>query len=197
MARDYQFDERYYDRFYKNRKTRVAEPADTERLARFVAAYLAYLHVPLKTVLDVGCGLGMWRDALSALGISTDYTGLEVSEYLCETYGWTRGSVVDFKTGRKYDLVVCQGVLPYLEDDDLRPAAANLARLCRGALYLEAVTEEDWKGGLCEPKRFDRSMILRKGAVYREILDKHFTPCGGGVFVPKSSHAVVLELEKG
>ncbi|MEJ2720834.1 MAG: class I SAM-dependent methyltransferase [bacterium] len=192
-----QFDARYYERYYKNPKTRVAGPADTERLACFVAAYLAYLRIPLRTVLDIGCGLGLWRSAFLTAGIDVTYTGVEVSPYVCDEYGWTRGSVVDFTSRRRYDLVVCQGVLPYLADAQVRPAVANLARLCRGALYMEAVTKEDWEGGACERKRFDRNMRLRRAAFYRKVVGEHFTSCGGGVFVRNDSRTVLYELERG
>ena len=47
------------------------------------------------------------------------YTGLEVSPYLCERYGWEQGSLVDLdSSSRPFDLVVCYDVLQYLDARD-------------------------------------------------------------------------------
>jgi 2-polyprenyl-3-methyl-5-hydroxy-6-metoxy-1,4-benzoquinol methylase len=55
------FDEAYYQRFYFDPKTSVADPQHIERLGAFVCSYLQYLRVPVRRVLDVGCGIGLWR----------------------------------------------------------------------------------------------------------------------------------------
>ena len=59
---------------------------------------------------------------------------MEYSAYLCERYGWERGSVVDYAASEPFDLVICQAVLSYLNPADLKLALHNLGRLCRGAL---------------------------------------------------------------
>ena len=55
------FDEAYYQRFYFDKKTSVVDPAHMERLGTFVCSYLKYLRVPVNRVLDVGCGIGLWK----------------------------------------------------------------------------------------------------------------------------------------
>ena len=52
-----QFDKEFYDRFYRNSETAVVQPRQFKRLARFVLTYLHYLEIPVRTVLDAGCGL--------------------------------------------------------------------------------------------------------------------------------------------
>ena len=72
------FDEAYYQRFYFDKKTSVADPAHIERLGTFVCSYLQYLRVPVRRVLDVGCGVGdtSWpRAGLSARTPTTPPTG--------------------------------------------------------------------------------------------------------------------------
>ena len=65
MAETRSFDKSYYDRFYRNRKTRVYGPKDIGRLGDFVCAYLRHLQVAPRRVLDLGCGLGYWREVVS------------------------------------------------------------------------------------------------------------------------------------
>ena len=45
------FDEAYYQRFYFDKKTSVADPQHLERLGAFVCSYLQYLRVPVRRVL--------------------------------------------------------------------------------------------------------------------------------------------------
>ncbi len=66
----------------------------------FVSSYLKYLRVPVRRVLDVGCGVGLWRDIVAKHFPQASYHGVEVSEYLCRRYGWERGSVVDYQCPR-------------------------------------------------------------------------------------------------
>lgn len=190
------FDRAYYDRFYRNPRTRVYEPADVERLCAFVLAYLEHLDLPVQRVLDLGCGLGYWRDALADVRPRARYVGVEISDYLCEEHGWEKGSVVDYRGRGTFDLVVCQGVLQYLSNADADRAIANLARLCRGALYLEVLTKEDWERN-CDRSVTDGSMQLRSARWYRQRLEKRFVNAGGGVFVRDETGVVLYELERG
>ena len=153
-----QFDQEFYDRFYVRPETRSSSPAEFARLSRFVLSYLEYLEIPLTEVLDLGCGLGRWRDALTAYDSTIHYTGVDVSPYLCQTHGWIESSVTEFRSRKKYDLVICQDVLPYLSQRGIRDALANIARLCRGAVYLQILTAEDWKGNHCDRDRTDAAM---------------------------------------
>ena len=195
MSESFAFDQKYYERFYRDPKTRVATQEGTDRLADFVCAYLIHIGQSVRQVLDLGCGLGYWRDAIARHLPAATYTGVEVSSYLCETMGWTEGSVVDFKSRRRFDLLICQGVLQYLTDDECEAAIANLAKLCRGALYLEALTEQDWAEN-CDQSVTDGAVHLRSGAWYRRLLGEHFTNCGGGVFLADRSDANLFELER-
>ncbi|GAB4213935.1 MAG: class I SAM-dependent methyltransferase [Sandaracinaceae bacterium] len=189
------FDAAYYARFYENARTRVARPEDTARLARFVWGYLEHLGVRPKSALDLGCGLGWWRDALRTLAPSLRYRGVERSAHLCEKLGWEHGSVVDY-AGAGADLVICQGVLHYLDRREALGAIATLARTAKKALYLEVLTKEDWAHHV-DRTRTDGSMSLRPARFYRQALAPHFVPCGGGLYLPHASPAVLFELEKG
>jgi len=194
-ARDL-FDAAYYRRYYESSGTRVASADDTARLAKFVLGYLDHLGIRrVRTALDLGCGLGWWRPALVSAYPQLKYRGVERSAHLCQTLGWEEGSVVDY-AGAPADLVICQGVLHYLGRKDALSAIATLARVTRHALYLEALTKEDWEHHV-DRARTDGSMKLRPASFYRRALAPHFVPCGGGLYVPHASPAVLFELEKG
>jgi SAM-dependent methyltransferase len=190
------FDRNYYERYYRDPRTRVTSAREVQRLGRFVCSYLAHLDVPVKRVLDAGCGVGHWRAVIAEHYPAARYQGIEVSAYLCAEYGWKQASIADYRPRGRFDLVVCQGVLQYLAAGEAEAAIDNLARLCRGALYLEALTIEDWRDN-CDRRATDGKVHLRPAAWYRRRLARAFRACGGGVFVHKDADAVLYALEAG
>lgn len=193
------FDETYYRRFYGDAATRVSDQREIDRLATFVKGYLDYLQVPVRSVLDVGCGVGHWQRAVGALWPKARYYGVEYSDYLCERFGWHRGSVATLDPARElgrasFDFVVCQGVMQYLDDRAAARALQNLGQWADGALYLEALTARDWEEN-CDQSVTDGDVQLRTGAFYRRRLRADFQDCGGGVFCARRAGVALFELE--
>ena len=193
------FDADYYRRYYGDQQTRVIDAREVERLAGFVKGYLDYLQVPVRTVLDVGCGVGHWQRAARKLWPKARYYGVEYSGYLCERFGWHQASIATLRPKRdlgrpSFDLVVCQGVMQYLDDDTAARALQNLGRWTDGALYLEALTQRDWEEN-CDQSVTDGDVHLREGAFYREHLADRFQDCGGGVFCARRAGVALFELE--
>ena len=172
------FGKNYYDRYYRDAATQVASQESVHVLADFACSYLTHIGQPVERVIDLGCGLGFWRAAIRKHFPDASYVGVEYSEYLCEAYGWTQGSATDFKTRRKADLLICQGVLQYLPDDACEQAIENFAKLSRGALYLEALTLRDWQENV-DQEATDGDVYLRTGEWYQERLAEDFRNCGG------------------
>lgn len=196
------FDEAYYQRFYFDKKTSVVDPAHMERLGAFVCSYLTYLRVPVLRVLDVGCGIGLWKGIVERHFPAARYKGVEFSPYLCERFGWERGSVVDYRArdaaGRPaepFDFVICQGVLPYLDVADLKKALANLGALCRGALYLEAVSREDFERDIVDEDLTDGRVFRHRAALYRSGLAPYFLELGGGLWLSRQAEVPLFTLE--
>ncbi len=192
---DSRFDEEFYQRHYLDPETRVIGPEEVRRLAKFVLSYLEYLDVEVRGVLDVGCGIGLWRDVLAELAPEARYRGVETSAYLCDRYGWERASITELAGREPADLVVCQGVLQYLTAKEASEAIRTLERITTGALYLEVLTREDWETN-CAQDRTDGAVHLRKASWYRRLLGPRFIAVGGGLFLPRDTHAVLYELEK-
>ena len=194
MKHGFSFDRAYYNRFYEDPKTRVASDADAARLAHLLGAYLGYLQQPVRNVLDLGAGLGQMRAPLRREFPDASYLGVERSQYACERYDLQPGSVVDFKARGRFDLVICKGVLQYLDRGEAERAIENMAALCRGCLYLEALTREDWEDA-CDRNRTDGKVYLRPASFYKKRLRKHWKSAGAGVFVHERSPVVLYSLE--
>ena len=189
------FDETYYRRYYFDKKTKVADTQHIERLGTFVCSYLKYLRVPVRRVLDVGCGIGQWGDIMARHFPQASYHGVEFSGYLCGRYGWELGSVVDYQATKPFDLVICQGVLAYLNPPDLKRALRNLGALSKGALYLEVVTREDYERDIVDENLTDPQLFRHGAEIYRRGLSRQFKEIGGGVWLSRRSDAPLFSLE--
>ena len=188
------FDPAFYRRFYVNTRTRVTTRAEMQRRANAVAAVVKQLELPVRAILDAGCGLGLMRAALTRAFPGSRYLGLEVSEHLCKRHGWTQASLAEFRTRSRFDLIICYDVMQYLTDREAARAMANLGRLCRGALYFHAPTREDWKRN-ADRSCSDSDVHLRSAAWYRTRLARYFSHVGLGVHLRHGVSFVQWELE--
>jgi trans-aconitate methyltransferase len=189
------FDSAYFRKYYFNAATRVTTAADMRGRAKLIAAVLRHAGIPVRRILDAGCGIGLLRKAFAAAIPRARYEGLEASDYLCTRYQWTKGSVVDFAPRSASDLVVCYDVLQYLGDRDAARAIANLAKLSRAAIYVSALTREDWRAN-CDRTRTDRAVHLRSGDWYRRRLRRRFNYLGLGIWLRKDVDALLWDLER-
>ncbi|MBX3127165.1 MAG: class I SAM-dependent methyltransferase [Polyangiaceae bacterium] len=194
MDRFRRFDEAYYHRFYENPKTRVIAPEEHAHLAQFVFSFAAYNHVEVKTALDIGAGVGLWKDWIKKNAKGVTYTGTEVSQSMCKKHGYQHRDIARWRDRKKYDLIVCQGVLQYLPDPDVAPAIANIAAMSRGLVYMEVTTRHDLRER-CDTARTDNDIHIRNGSYYRGILSKHLTSVGCGLWWSKEREAPFFELE--
>jgi hypothetical protein len=190
------FDRRYYDRYYGSTRTRVHGKKEIARLCTAVTALLDWWGHPLATVLDVGAGTGLWRDWFRAHRPRTRYRSIEYSAYACERYGHEQRDITRWRDPDTFDLVVCQGVLPYLDDAGCARAIENLAAMTRGFLYLEAITKRDVRD-VVDDARTDVEVFLRTGAWYRARLGRRYVHVGAGLWARRSARVLFYELERG
>jgi SAM-dependent methyltransferase len=189
------FDAEYFRRFYLSPATRVTTRAEMAVRAALIAAILRQAQIPVRSILDAGCGLGLMRPAFRRLMPRAKYHGLEPSKYLCRRFGWRQGSLSSYAPPQPVDLVVCYDVLQYLDDKAAIQALNNLPRLTRAAIYVSALTSKDWRQN-CDRSRTDISVHLRSGAWYRRRLERHFKPLGFGVWIRKDVTAILWEMER-
>jgi len=189
------FDSTFYQRFYLDPRTRVTNREEMQVRARAIAGLVQHLEIPVARILDAGCGLGLMRQPLLKAFPAATYIGIEVSEHMCARYGWIQASIADVKLRGRFDLIVCYDVLQYLSDRDAARALANLARLCRGALYFHAPTLEDWQRN-ADRSCSDSEIRLRGVEWYRSRLQRHFRHAGFGIYVRRGVPIVQWALEQ-
>jgi trans-aconitate methyltransferase len=148
----------------------------------------------VRRVLDVGAGPGYWRDWLQAQRPGVEYVGIDVSEHACRRWGHARADIAVWTPPAPCDLVVCQGVLQYLDDPACAAAIANLAAATSGVLYLEVPTVAD-RATVLDTAATDLDVHWRTGAWYRRRLGRWFRPAGAGLWVRSGSGVLLYELE--
>ena len=189
------FDAAFYRRFYVDPKTRVVTRSEMTRRADLIAAFVRHGELPVRSILDVGCGLGLMRSPLRRHFPRSRYTGLEVSEYLCQKHGWVQSSAATYSPPQPFDLVICYDVMQYLGTREAAAAVRNLARLCRGVLHFGALTLEDWEL-YCDKRRTDRNVQIRPAGWYRKRLAVSFINAGTGMFVRRGAPIHLWELDQ-
>jgi predicted TPR repeat methyltransferase len=188
------FDEAYYARYYENPKTQIYTAEEHDALASYVIAFARWNQLALDTILDVGAGIGLWKRWFEKNLPASRYLGTEVSEAMCARYGYKHCSIAEWRDRKRYDLIVCQGVLQYLNDTEVVAAVANIAGMSRGLVYLEALTKHDYEVR-ADQSRTDGNVYVRSGGFYRELFAQHFVVIGAGLFWPKSIELPFWELD--
>jgi SAM-dependent methyltransferase len=194
------YDERYFDRWYRDPGTRVITPGDVSRKARLALGAAEYLlGRPVRRVLDVGAGEGTWRAALRAVRPRVQYVGVDPSEYAVQRFGKRRG----LRLGRfdqldelglrgSFDLIVCVGVMNYLDTRALRAGLHAIAAMLSGVAFLEIWTTEDEivgdrRGWHYHPRSYYRRLLTAAGLV----------PCGLHCYAGPAIAPNVSALERG
>ena len=187
----------YFDKWYRS-ADRVHTPADRARTVRMVVGVADYmLGRPVRTVLDIGAGEGLWFPVLRRIRPAIRYAGVDPSEYAVTRYGRSRnlqlgslGSLPPALARQQYDLIVCSGMLNYLTVGELRSGLAQVARLASGVAFLELFTDRDDVQGDVRGRR--------RAPFYRSLLgDLGLRHCGPHCYVGPEFEGVVAEMELG
>ncbi|HXN30311.1 MAG TPA: class I SAM-dependent methyltransferase [Polyangiaceae bacterium] len=189
------FDASYFRRYYESRRSRVYGSEQIADLARGVTGFVHWFGGKIERVLDVGAGTGLWGDWVRANLPGASYRSIDVSKYACAKYGHEPRDISEWRARTKFDLIICQGVLPYLDEEACTHAVANMAAMCRGFLYLEAITDRDLRD-VCDRARTDVTVYARTGTFYRRLLSRPFEAIGCGLYHIKGGDKVFYELER-
>lgn len=172
------YDAAYFDRFYRDPGTRVLSPAERRRrVAAVVAMTERWLERPLRDVLDVGCGPGLWGREVARLRPRARYLGLEPSAAVrprrtgrLEIRRGGFDEVAALPERRRFDLVLCVDVLHYLPAAEVDRALGALVPRARGLMVLEVLTaDEGIAGDLTDLRRrrarWWRERFARRGLI--------------------------------
>ena len=189
------FDSAYFRKYYFNAATRVTTAAEMRGRAQLIAAILRHAGIPVRKILDAGCGIGLLRKPFAEALPRARYMGLESSDYLCARYGWTRGPVVDFAPRSASDLVICYDVLQYLDDRDAaRAIAQSRDTHPRRGVHLRADSRGLARQLRPNPHRSSRASA--PGDWYRRRLRRQFNYLGFGVWLRKEVTAILWDMER-
>jgi SAM-dependent methyltransferase len=192
------YDRQYFEKWYRNPRTRVSTALEVRRKVSVALSMTEYfLRRTIRSVLDVGCGEGVWREHLRELRPRVTYLGLDPSEYVVERFGRLRnlrqatfGELKSLRL-RGFDLVVCSDVLHYVDEREIRPGVAEIARLTDGVAYLEVLTREDDIIGDLD------GLIRRPAKWYRDVFaNAGLTSIGPFCWLSPELRDVAAELER-
>ncbi len=149
----------------------------------------------LRSVLDVGCGEGNWRPRLKAIRPRLRYTGVDPSEYAVRRWGKRRnihlGSVENLGVDGEFDLVLCCGVLNYLDAPTLIKGLQEMARRVGGVAYWDMYTANDAVTG------DTRGAKRRSASWYRDVIRRTgLTPCGLHLYASRAMADRLVSLER-
>jgi SAM-dependent methyltransferase len=192
------YDRAYFDRWYRSRAGVVTAGA-TRRRARFALAAAEYvLNREVRSVLDVGCGEGVWRGELRRVRPRLRWVGVDSSEYVARRFGRRRGirratfgDLGDLRLRGRFDLVVCSDVIQYVPTRELRRGLRAIHGLLGGVAFLAAwAAEDDIEGD-------------REGWVWRtadqlraELRRAGLLACGLHCWVRREDEALLGALER-
>ena len=174
------FDDAYYSRFYG--EDGAHDPVLLSHLATAVHHMAAWWGITVRSVLDVGAGMGMWRDWYVAHHPGVFVQSIDTSEHACATWGHDLLDISKWRPSAPFDLVICHSVLQYIDDEPVARAIENLGAATRHVLYLEIPTTADL-AQIVDPDRTDLDLFSRTGDWYRALLDPYFRQVGAGLWV--------------
>lgn len=194
------YDREYFERWYRTPDQRAERRTLLARKVALAVAMAEYhLGRPVRSVLDVGCGEGVWRAPLLGLRPKLYYLGLDSSEYAIVRYGRPRnlrlvsfGQLAELRLDRSFDLLVCSDVMHYLPAAELRRGLSGFAELCHGVAFLETFC----KGDAAEGDEHD--FHARPATFYRKAFAAAgFAFCGSHCWLSPSLRDGTVALETG
>ena len=96
--------------------------------------------LPHKSVIDIGCGIGQWNNALDC----KEYLGIDISSKLIKEARkrypgreFKVSSLENFETAKRFDLAFCYTVFEHIHEEDMPNAIKSLKKIARKAIIIE------------------------------------------------------------
>lgn len=195
-----QYDRAYFDGWYRQSDVGVGHREFVERKVLLAVAAAEFtLGRRIESVLDVGCGEGIWRAPLRRLRPGVSYLGFDSSDYAIARWGAKRNlrkaglaELASQRLAKSYDLVVCADVLHYVSTAEARAGLAVIGKVTGGAAFIEAFTNADEIVG--DHDHFQD----RSPAAYRKLFAAAgLLPVGLHLYVTRKMAHSLVALEKG
>lgn len=192
------YDRAYFEKWYRDARHRIGSRAElTRKTAMVVHLAEYYLARPLRNVLDVGCGEGLWRAPLKRLRPALEYRGLDSSRYAVTRFGRSRniglaafGQLGELRFDTRFDLIVCSDMLHYVHAAELRRGLRGFGDLLEGVVFLEVFTSRD------NPEGDRTGFLVRSPAWYRaKFTEAGLLPCGSHMYLGPRLMRSVAALE--
>jgi SAM-dependent methyltransferase len=193
------YDRAYFDRWYRDPRSRVVTPTVIARKSDMVVGVAEYfLGRTVRSVLDVGCGEGDWYRALKRKRPRIRYQGIDPSPYVVERFGARRnialggfGDIGSHADGRQFDVIICSDVLQYVDPPELARGVARVAEHLDGVAFLEAhTTADDLEGDM-------RGWHRRTPGYYRRLFtEAGLIPCGPHCYASETLRDNISALER-
>ena len=192
------YDRAYFDRWYRGARSRIASTESHARKVHLAVSAAEYvLERPIRSVLDIGCGEGLWFPLLRRLRPKVRYIGVDPSEYVVRRFGGRRNirlgdfaSLHRLRLPAKQDLIVCSDVLQYVPDADILRGLRRVQRMLGGIAYIEAFTADDDMTGDMEGWHYRPASFYRRA--FREA---GLTACGLHCFAGRERAGSLVAME--
>jgi SAM-dependent methyltransferase len=192
------YDRDYFDKWYRDPKHAVTSREQLKRKAALaVATTEYYLGREVRSVLDVGCGEGVWRRPLRALRPRIEYAGVDSSEYVVARFGRTRnirlatfGQLAELRFEREFDLIICSDMLHYVPSAELHRGLRGIVEMLAGVAFLELFTSSD------EPEGDTHDFLQRSPKWYLSTFaEAGLIACGSHCYLARRLEDCVAALE--
>lgn len=174
---------RYNYVIYQDSHPELALQRDEYEKSRF----LKYMNLkPDSKILDIGCGVGRWGDEIVRHLSTGRYVGVDYSpnmlevarkelehtgkcDFFCGDFREIRGILSAHQVKTKFDVILLNGILMYINDDDISKCLGAVAELLAegGVVYIkESVGKEE---RLTLKEFYSNELKSNYSAIYRSI----------------------------
>ncbi len=187
------FDQDYWDENYQDLKT-IDGIGNVKDHSRYLAAYFNLEGFEVKSLIDLGFGYGNLLKEMIRTFKPRRVVGIEPSPPAFKKVKITKAHLFqeDLMSWAQnpargayiFDLAICNSVLQYLSDADLKLILPILARRVR-FLYLTVPTDVEYKRQQSELDFHDKWAKIRTRKQYLKLLAPHFTVISSRVLESK------------
>tara|TARA_R110000868_G_scaffold204946_3_gene453218 strand:- start:84771 stop:85427 length:657 start_codon:yes stop_codon:yes gene_type:complete len=184
------FSKDYWDKNYSSPKD-MDGIGNAKLHAKYLASFFELEQVEIKSIVDLGFGLGFLSHAVLKKFKPWRFNGIEPSIHAydkgsvrirkceetkikleCQSLDqWAKAQV---SGARWFDLCLCTSVWQYLSEEELIQVVPTLSRMCR-YLYLTVPTDKELDKQINHLDFYDDLAIRRPRQFYLDLLKPHFT----------------------